>query len=116
MRICFYGFSRFVEEFFHKYPENFISPLRLSGSAIETLFSQFKHVAGGKFSSANYVTAMAAHLVKYTVVSHRSGLDYRDTSLSIPHSVKDYHLHVTLNGIPEEMHHKQKSKTELGNS
>jgi len=71
-----YGFSGFIEEFFHKYPgDHFISPLRLSGSAIETLFSQFKHAAGGKLSAVNYETARAAHLLKHTVVSHHSGVD-----------------------------------------
>ena len=65
-----YGFSGFIEEFFHKYPgDHFISPLRLSGSAIETLFSQFKHASGGKLSAVNYETARATHLVKHTVVS-----------------------------------------------
>jgi len=84
LRVCVHGFNGFAEEFLNKYPNNFISPLRLSGSAIETLFSQFKHVAGGKLSSVNYETARAAHLVKHTVVSHHSGLEYRNASLSIP--------------------------------
>ena len=41
-------------------------------------------MAEGKLSSVNYKTARAAHLLKHTVVSHHSGLDYRNVSLSIP--------------------------------
>ena len=67
LRVCTYSFQAFVKSFLDEFPEHFISPLRLSGSVVETLFSQFKHTAGGKLSSTNYSTARAAHLVKHTV-------------------------------------------------
>ena len=78
-----YSFSNFARTFLEEFPDHFISPLRLSGSAVETLFSQFKHTAGGKLSSTNYATARAAHLVKYTMAYHHSSVDYRDVPLHL---------------------------------
>ena len=81
LRIDVYGFKLFCKHFLAKYPGYFISPLRISGSAVETLFSQFKYSAGGKLDSANYPTARAACLIKQTVASHHSGKDYRNNEL-----------------------------------
>lgn len=64
------------------YPTYFISPLRLSGSAVESLFSQYKFTAGGKLDSVNYTTSRAAHLIKQCATSHHSGVSYRDENLS----------------------------------
>ena len=75
------------------YPKHFVSPLRISGSAVETLFSQFKHNAGGKLDAVNYSTSRAAYLVKQGVSKHHSGKDYRDTPLStstVPLKKKKY--------------------------
>ena len=47
-----------------RHPGYFVSPLRISGSAVESLFSQFKHSAGGKLDACNYATSRCAHLVK----------------------------------------------------
>ena len=66
-----------------KYPGYFISPLRLSGSAVESLFGQFKYSSGGKLDAANYSTARAACMVKQVVANHHSGQDYRDKELII---------------------------------
>ena len=58
----------------------FVSPAQLSGSAVETLFSQFKHTAGGKFSVTNYLSARAANLIKHCMATvHSSLIGYRDT-------------------------------------
>ena len=65
---------------FDQYPGYFVSPLRLSGSAVESLFNQY---AGGKLDACNYVTSCAAHLIKQTVASHHSGKGYRDKDLQI---------------------------------
>ena len=78
-----YSFSSFVRSFLEEFPDYFISPVRLSGSAVETLFSQFKHTSGGKLSSVNYVTARAAHLIKHTVAYHHSSVSYRDVPLHL---------------------------------
>ena len=82
LRIDIYGFRLFCRHFFSKYPGYFISPLRLSGSAIESLFSQYKYSAGGKLDAANYCTAHASNLVKQVVSTHWSGKDYRNEELS----------------------------------
>jgi len=79
---CIYGFKVFCKHFFEQHPEYFISPLRISGSAIENLFSQFKHNAGRKLDAYNYATARYAHMVKQSASAHHSGSGYRDQTLS----------------------------------
>jgi len=69
--------------FFDEYPDHFVSPVRLSGSAIETLFSQFKHTCGGKLSATNYSTARAAHLVKHSVTFQDESKGYWDVPLAL---------------------------------
>ena len=64
LRIDIYGFRLFCRYFLSKYPGYFVSPLRLSGSAVETLFSQYKYATGGKLDASNYCTARAGNLVK----------------------------------------------------
>ena len=61
----------------------FVSPLRISGSAVESLFSQYKHIAGGKLDAVNYTTARGAHLMKQIVSEHHSGAGYRDQTISV---------------------------------
>jgi len=77
-----YGFKAFCEWFLKTYPTYFVSPLRLSGSAVESLFSQYKFSAGGKLDSVNYTTSRAAHLIKQCTAEHHSGTSYRDENLS----------------------------------
>jgi len=72
----------FCEWFLETYPTYFVSPLRLSGSSVESLFSQYKFNAGGKLDSVNFTTARAAHLVQQCATSHHSGKSYRDENLS----------------------------------
>ncbi len=82
LKVDVYGFEQFCEYFLKSHPQNFISPLRLSGSAVETLFSQFKYAAGGKLDASNYATSRAACLVKSTIFTcHHSGKGYRDTAV-----------------------------------
>ena len=66
---------------------HFISPIRLSGSAVETLFSQYKHSSGDKLSTSNYAIARASHLIKHTVSTHHSSKRYRDNALDLPDCV-----------------------------
>ena len=84
LRIDVYGFRAFSEWFLQTYPTYFISPLRISVSAIESIFSQHKHAAGGKLNSVNYTTARGAHLMKQIVSGHHSGTAYRNQTISIP--------------------------------
>ena len=86
------GFKQFCEYFFKAHPHNIVSPLRVSGSAVET-FSQYKYAAGGKLDSSNYATAKAACLVKSAVSvtqSHHSGKGYRDATLHTQASTLKY--------------------------
>ena len=61
----------------------FISPLRISGSAVESLFSQYKYTAGGKLDAVNFVTSRCAHLIKQCATSHHAGKHYRDHSIGV---------------------------------
>jgi len=61
--------------------------MRLSGSVIETLFSQYKHTSGGKLSAANYSRARAAHLVEHCVSCHDWSKGYRDVPLQLSECV-----------------------------
>ena len=81
LRICVYGFQSFCEYFLTHYPDRFVSPLWISGSAVETLFNQYKQSASGKLDAADYPIARAVQLIKQTVASHHSSHGYRDLSL-----------------------------------
>ena len=93
LRIMVFGFSKFCDDFFEKYDGKFfIIPKRLNGSAIETLFSQFKHLTGGKLSSTNYATARAAYLMKVDIHGRHSGeTDYRNVDLYLRESEMSNH-------------------------
>ena len=74
-----YGFQGMVNYFHDQYPDYYIAPVRVSGSAIETLFSQLKFAAGGKLSAVNYPSALKRLLIKKdTTGHHKSGAFYRD--------------------------------------
>lgn len=82
-RIMVYGFSAFAQDFFTKYGNDFfISPKRFNGSAIETLFSQFKFITNSKLSAANYAQARAAYLMRVDIHGrHHGEADYRNVPL-----------------------------------
>jgi len=61
----------------------FVSPLRISGSAVESLFSQYKHIAGGKLDAVNYTTARGAYLMKQIVFEDHSGAGYHVQTISV---------------------------------
>ena len=86
MRLTFYGFKEFTENFFRRHPseEHYIIPVRLNGSAVETLFSQLKYSTGGHLSSTNYSSARSSLLVKRQVRGHNvKDKDYRNISLNL---------------------------------
>lgn len=72
MRLTFYRFKDFTDSFFRRHPsdEHYIIPVRLNGSAVETLFSQLKYSEGGHLSSTNYAPARSNLLVKRQVRGH----------------------------------------------
>ena len=57
-------------------------PLKLNGSAVETLFSLFKFNAGGKLTSLNFSSAKRSVMLKRDINgSHPSGKGYRDVPI-----------------------------------
>ena len=82
LRLDCYGFASFCLDFLKRNPGYFIVPVRVSGSAIETIFSQCKHASGGRLSSTNYATSLASiSLQRNLHPVHSSGKDYRDATL-----------------------------------
>jgi hypothetical protein len=90
-RVMIYGFKEFAEDFFMKYGDSFfISPKRFNGSAIETLFSQFKYITGSKLSATNYAQARAAYLMRVDIHGRHHGEDnYRN----VPLYIRQHELH-----------------------
>ena len=64
LRLTFYGFIEFVDYFIAKYPTYIVHPIRLSGSAIETYFSELRAVASGNLNACNYASASATVQVR----------------------------------------------------
>jgi hypothetical protein len=79
-RILVYGFEELCKDYCQKYGDDFfLCPKRLNGSAIETLFSQFKDIAGGKLASSNYATVRASYLMRVSIHGvHHGEDDYRN--------------------------------------
>ena len=82
LRIDVYGFVELTKHFLNSYPGYFLSPLRISGSAVESLFGQYKHMSGSKLDAVNYATCRSKYLAKQAV--HQSGKFFRDQELNIP--------------------------------
>ena len=66
-RITWYGFKEFCEHFIQQYPGYAVYPLRLNGSAVETIFSQLKFITCGHLSAVNFATARANLITRYSV-------------------------------------------------
>ena len=81
LQIDIYGFKAFCQWFLTTYLTYFASRLQLSGSAVESRFSQYKYSAGEKLDSVNYTTSRAAYLIKQGTADHHSDLSYRDEDL-----------------------------------
>ena len=60
LQIMYKGFIGLCEHVLNNHPGYFISPLRINGSAVETIFSSLKFISGGNLSSTNYPTSLAA--------------------------------------------------------
>ena len=56
----FYGFKGLCEDFLNDHEGYFIAPIRVNGSAIESIFSSLKYIAGGNLSSTNYATSLSS--------------------------------------------------------
>ena len=72
LRICIYGFRAFCEDFLQRHGQPYyITPMKWNGSAVETIFSQFKAITGGKLDSTNYATARKMFLARRDALGHR---------------------------------------------
>ena len=60
LRITWYGYKEFCQDFINHHPGYAVYPLRLTGSAVETIFSRLKFfITGGHLSAVNYSSARA---------------------------------------------------------
>ena len=83
MWLCFYGLKDFCHYFLNAHPGYYITPLRLNGSAIETLFSQLKEGSGGTLSAVSYSSARAKLITKQAVHGPKVTESYRDAPLYV---------------------------------
>ena len=82
LRVCYFGFMKFCADYLQWNPGYYISPLKINGSAVETLFSQLKFNSGGKLTSLNFETAKRSVMLKRNIHGHHSsGAGYRDQPL-----------------------------------
>ena len=86
MRLCWYGFKGYSEEFFNVHPNYYILPLRANGSAIETVFSQLKHSSRGILTGVTYGSARAQLITKRTIHGPHVKEQYRNAPLYIQES------------------------------
>eukprot|EP00733_Pompholyxophrys_punicea_P002160 Pompholyxophrys_punicea_v1_NODE_1493_length_686_cov_1.470681.p2 type:complete len:130 gc:universal NODE_1493_length_686_cov_1.470681:158-547(+) len=70
LRLTYYGFKGFVQKFFRQHGDYFISPIRINGSSVETLFGQLKNLKGSsaKLCAAEYGYRLAMLETKVSVV------------------------------------------------
>lgn len=54
------GFSGLCEDFLSDHKGHFIAPIRVNGSAIGSIFSCMKYLAGGNLSSTNYSSCLSS--------------------------------------------------------
>lgn len=94
LRLMYHGFIGFCKSFLKRHPDYFICPIRLNGSAVETLFSQLKYVSGGNLMSTNYSSARASLLIKNDISGRCKDDDYRNAPLFLrQHSLLESHRH-----------------------
>ena len=85
LRMMYFGFVGVCEDFVTAYPGYYIVPVRINGSAIESLFSSLKYDASGQLSAANYMAALAAiqttKAVKHASTSGESSYRGQDVNI-----------------------------------
>ena len=80
-RLMVYGFTEFADDFFGRYPNHYIWPRRINGSALETIFGQLKFNMGGHLSAVNYPAALASLKMKRQLHGRRGKFLYRNAPL-----------------------------------
>lgn len=80
----FHGFTGLCSHMLQKYPKHYISPLRINGSAIESVFSSLKYISGGHLSAVNYSSAIGSLLTsKEPSINPHAEKEYRTNILSL---------------------------------
>ena len=83
-----YGFVQFCQWFNTAYPDYFVSPLRINGSAIESVFSVLKFTAGGNLSATNYGSFRGRVITGREVITNsNSERGYRDDVILVSGSI-----------------------------
>ena len=83
MRLLYFGFTGFCADFTATYgPDHYVVPVRINGSAIESLFGRFKFDAGGNLSAINYEAALSCVMTADAIA--RTYTDsYRNSELNV---------------------------------
>ena len=83
MRLLYFGFTGLCQDFTARHgPDHYIVPVRINGSAIESLFGRFKFDAGGNLSAVNYEAALSRVLTADAIA--RTSMDsYRNSELNV---------------------------------
>lgn len=74
LQIMYRGFNGLCGHLLKNHPGYFISPLRINGSAVETIFSCLKYISGSNLSSTSYPTASAAFSTQREVARNHYSL------------------------------------------
>ncbi len=72
----YYGFTGFCDDFLRKHPGYTIYPIRMNGSAVETVFSQLKYASGGNLMSTNYSSVRSSLLIRGSISGKHKRDDY----------------------------------------
>ena len=83
MRLLYFGFTGFCADFTATYgPDHYVVPVRINGSAIESLFGRFKFDAGGNLSAINYEAALS-RVMTADAIARTCTDSYRNSELNV---------------------------------
>ena len=85
LRIMWQGLKLLCRNFTTQNPGYYISPFRLNGSAVKTLFSQLKFISHGDLSATRYPQALASLMTKGSIRGQKvaGSCSYRDAALYV---------------------------------
>lgn len=65
-----HGFTELCHYMTNKHPGYIVSPLRVNGSGIESIFSSLKYIAGGHLASTNYSSTLGSLITQRETTVH----------------------------------------------
>lgn len=84
----YFGFTGLCQDFLNTHPGYFISPIRINGSAIESIFSCLKYISGGHLSATNYSSSLTSLVTqRQVVVNSNSEKGYRTDLMDLTNHV-----------------------------